>query len=89
MVNKDGSSFGNALAGKVLTKCYATYSSTNGLNDDGGGNGGYYIESADGQLKLMFPPCDSISLDSMVPYTHLAVSVKIDQNDTLSVMAGV
>lgn len=87
--NKDGSTIGQALAGKAIVQGYATYCSTNGLNDDGGGNSGYYIESADGQLKLMFPPTVSISLDSMVPYTRFAVPIKIDQNDTLSVMAGV
>jgi hypothetical protein len=89
MVNKDGSSIGQALTDKKITKVYATYSATNGLNDNGDGNSGFYIESADGQLKGMYPPSCSLSPEAMIPYIDLAIPVHINQNDTLSVMAGV
>ena len=89
MVNKDGSTIGQALTDKKITRVYATYSATNGLNDDGGGNGGYYIESSDGQLKGMYPPSVSVNPGQMIPFVDLAVPVTISQNDTVSVMAGV
>ena len=88
MTNKDGSTIGQALAGKAIKCAYATYGSTKGLNDDGGGNGGFYIESADGQLKVMHPPAVFASTNAMVPYVEYAIPVRIEQNDTLSIMTG-
>lgn len=85
--NKDGSSFGQALTGKVVTKAYAIYSSTNGLNDSGAGNLGLYVETADGQLKYMFPTSQGAFNEVVVPYIKLAVPIRVVQNDTLSVMA--
>ena len=89
MVNKDGSTIGNALTGKTIQCAYATYSAQNGLNDNGDGVGGFYIESSDGQLKAMFPPANGAFDDELVPYISMPVGVRIMQNDTLSVMAGV
>ena len=88
MTNKDGSTIGQALAGKAIVCAYATYGSTKGLNDDGGGNGGFYIERADGQLKVMHPPAVFASTNAMVPYVEYAKAVMIEQNDTLSIMSG-
>ena len=87
MVNKDGSSIGQALTGKVLQSCYATYSSTNGLNDDGGGVGAFYIESAEGSLKFMVPPSNGVGQDPS-PWVS-GYGVRITQNDVLYVNAGV
>lgn len=89
MVNKDGSTIGQALDGKVLSCVYATYAGLNGLNDDGGGNHGFYIESSDGQLKAMYPPTNGAIGEVVVPYMSELMPIKINQNDTLSVMAGV
>tara|TARA_Y100001938_G_C8082456_1_gene429970 strand:+ start:815 stop:1543 length:729 start_codon:yes stop_codon:yes gene_type:complete len=89
MVNKDGSSIGQALTGKVISCTYATYSATNGLNDDGGGVGAFYLESSDGQLKSMYPPTNGGIGEVIVPYMSDLKPVRIMQNDTLSVMAGV
>ena len=88
MTNKDGSTIGNALAGKTIKCAYATYGSTKGLNDNGDGNGGFYIESSDGLLKMVHPPAVFASTNDMVPYIEYAVPVKIDQNDSLSLMSG-
>lgn len=88
MVNKDGMSIGESLAGKVITHVYGTYSSTHGVNDDGGGNSGLYIEDAQGQLKLMYPPQNGRTNDTMSPVQKLAVGIRITQNDTLSIMTG-
>ena len=87
MVNKDGSTIGQALTGKSIVCAYATYGSTKGLNDNGEGNGGFYIEKADGQLKMMHPPAVFASTNAMVPYVEYAKPVKIEQNDTLSIMS--
>ena len=87
MTNKDGSTIGQALTGKAIVCAYATYGSTKGLNDDGDGTGGFYIERADGQLKMMHPPAVFASTNAMVPYVEYAKPVKIEQNDTLSIMS--
>jgi hypothetical protein len=87
MVNKDGSTIGQALSGKSIVCAYATYGSTKGLNDNGEGNGGFYIERADGQLKMMHPPAVFASTNAMVPYVEYSQPVKIEQNDTLSIMS--
>ena len=87
MVNKDGSTIGQALDGQVLQKCYATYSASKGLNDNGAGVGGFYIEAADGQLKGIFPPINGIS-PPISPWMIPTRPIPLGQNDTLSVMAG-
>lgn len=88
MVNKDGSTLGQALESKIISSAYATYSAAKGLNDNGSGVSGFFIESADGQLKFMFPPTDGVDGHTLVPYITPAIGVRITQNDTLSVMAG-
>ena len=87
MVNKDGATIGQALDGQVLQKCYATYSASKGLNDNGAGVGGFYIEAADGQLKGIFPPINGIS-PPISPWMIPTRPIPLGQNDTLSVMAG-
>ena len=88
MVNKDGSTIGQALQGKVISCAYATYSSTKGLNDNGAGVSAFFIETSDGQLKFMYPPTDGRDGHSVVPYISPPRGIAITQNDTLSVMAG-
>jgi len=87
MLNKDGSTIGQALTGKAIVCAYATYGSTKGLNDNGEGNGGFYIERADGQLKVMHPPAVFASTNAMVPYVEYAKPIMVEQNDTLSIMS--
>jgi len=84
MINKDSATIGQALAGKTIKYAYATYNSTKGLNEDGAGVGAFYLESADGQLKHMFPPCQGNGQDP-VPWI-MGYNTRVDQNDTLSVM---
>ena len=86
MVNKDGATIGQALAGKTIVNAYATYSADKGLNDNQAGVSAFYVESADGQLKLMLPPQRGSERNFWL--MNGARPVKIDQNDTLSVMAG-
>ena len=88
MVNKDGNSIGQALTGKTISCAYGAYSASNGLNDNGDGVGAFYIESSDGQLKAMYPPGKGHN-EEVIPYISLPIGVKIHQNDTLSVMAGI
>ena len=85
MVNKDGSTIGQALTNKQLESCYATHASTYGVNEDGAGVGFYYVESAEGQLKGAFPAGFGGAYAAPVPY-QAGYRVRILQNDTLSVM---
>ena len=85
MVNKDGSTIGQALAGKVISKGLATYNATKGLNEDGAGVGAFFIESAEGQLKMMFPPGQG---NGSIPAPWIpAYGTRINQNDTLTITA--
>ena len=86
MTNKDGATIGQALAGKTIVNGYATYGASKGLNDNQAGVSGFYIESADGQLKFMYPP--QLGLEHSWWQMSGAKPVRIDQNDSLSVMAG-
>ncbi len=82
MTNKDGSTLGQALSGKVIKNAYATYNSSKGLNEDGAGVSGFFLESAEGQLKHIFPPCQG---RQSVPIPLISgFGTIIDQNDTLS-----
>ena len=83
MVNKDGSTIGQALDGKSISYAYATYNSTKGLNEDGAGVGAFFLEAADGTLKHMFPPCQGNGQDP-VPWIP-GYNTRVLQNDTLSV----
>lgn len=84
-----GSSIGESLAGETILKYYATYPSSKGLNDMQNGNSAFYVESADGQLKYMFPPQAGNETDGGVDLGDCLVPVTIQQNDTLSVMASI
>ena len=81
-----GNTIGQALVGETIVKYYATYSSQKGLNDNQEGVSAYYIESSDGQLKYMFPPEVGSKKDGGYDVGLCAVPVRIEQNDTLSVM---
>jgi len=82
MVNKDGSTIGQALSNKSIAQAYATYNATKGLNEDGAGVGAFFLESAEGTLKHMFPPCQGNAQDP-VPFIQ-GYNTRILQNDTLS-----
>jgi hypothetical protein len=89
MVNKDGSTIGQALTGKLIECTIPTYSAQNGLNDNGTGVGGFFLESSDGQLKGMFLPGQGTFNELNEQYSQLPVRIPVMQNDTLSVTAGV
>tara|TARA_E500000331_G_C17142746_1_gene663522 strand:+ start:290 stop:1018 length:729 start_codon:yes stop_codon:yes gene_type:complete len=89
LVNKDGSTIGQSLTGKSILCTIPTYTAQNGLNDDGGGVGGFYLESSDGQLKGMFLPGQGTFNELNEQYSELPVRIQVRQNDSLSVMAGV
>ena len=84
LVNKDNSTIGQALTGKVISRVYSNYNSTKGLNEDGAGISGLYLESSDGQLKHVFTPSSGNGF-MLTPYIS-GYGVRILQNDTLSVM---
>ena len=87
LVNKDGNGLGSALVGRVIKYAYATYSATNGLNDDGGGFGALYVQSSDGQLKMCFTPGQGKGQEP-APFIP-GYGTTITQNDVLYVNAGV
>ena len=87
MLNKDGNTIGQALAGKTIAAAFATSSTVYDINESQAGVGGFYIESADGMLKAVYPPIvgdTSSAYPSEAKYQ--AYPVRINQNDTLSVM---
>lgn len=89
-----GGTIGQSLAGERIVCSYQTYPASKGLNDNQAGNSGFYIESADGALKLMACPVAGGPTNggsnglSASPWEEYAVAIPIGQNDTLSVMAG-
>lgn len=87
LLNKDGNGIGKSGVGKVIKYGIPTYSSTNGLNDDGGGFGALYVQSADGMLKMCFPPGQGKGQEPS-PFI-MGYGTAIRQNDVLLVNAGV
>jgi hypothetical protein len=94
-----GGTIGQSLAGERIVCSYQGYPANKGLNDNQAGNAGFYIESSDGQLKLMVNPSSGAGastatgaagdyIQGALPWVEYAVSIPIAQNDTLSVMAG-
>ena len=87
MLNKDGNTIGQALAGKTIAAAFATSSTVFDINESQAGVGGYYIESADGMLKAVYPPITGNAGSSYQDFPrYQAYPVMITQNDTLSVM---
>lgn len=87
MLNKDGNTIGQALAGKTIMKAYATASTVYDINESQAGVGGYYIEAADGTLKAIYPPITGDTSSAYPSFADFQVfPVQISQNDTLSVM---
>lgn len=94
-----GGSIGQSLANEAIVCSYQTYPATKGLNAANDANAGFYIESSDGSLKLMVSPtttggassaADTGSyLQGISGYVEYPVPIQIQQNDSLSVMAGV
>jgi hypothetical protein len=85
LLNKDGATIGQALSTKTIMKAYATYGGTYGINESQDGNGAFYVESSEGQLKAMYPPGKP---GSNLSYFQI-YPVRINQNDTLSVMSDI
>lgn len=90
LLNKDGSSWGEALSGEVVLGAYATYSATNGLADTGVADGidGFFVESSSGQLLGMYAPAGG-GHDHPLPVQYIAQSIRVNQNDTLTCRANV
>lgn len=87
MLNKDGATVGQALDGKMIMGALSVASTVYDINESQAGVGGYYIESADGQLKAVYPPITGDSSSAYPSFPQYQVyPVRITQNDTLSVM---
>jgi len=89
MLNAQGSTLGQALAGQTVVASYSTYSATYGLADTGiaDGVGGIFVESSDGTLKMMYAPCQGATEQEPCPYIPGTFSV--NQNDTMTLRANV
>lgn len=82
LVNKDGATIGQALAGQTAVQMYGVYPSTLGMNNNGGGVFSLWIESPEGQIKALIPPFDGgppVSGSHIVPM--ITTPVSITQND--------
>jgi len=86
LLNKDGNTIGEALAGQTIACTIATFASTNGVADVGIADGinGFYLEDSQGQLKMMYNPCKG---NNQSPTPWVEIPVRINQNDTLQVLA--
>jgi len=89
MTNKDGNTWGESLAGQVVTMAYCTYAALNGLADTGVADGidALFVESASGQLLGMFAP-DQGAYDA-TPIPFVPQAIRVNQNDTLTLRANV
>ena len=87
MLNPQGKTIGQALDGQTISCAYATYAATNGLDDNDGGVNAFYIESAQGTLKAMYPPSRAGNGRGNSGVEYMSYPVKIVQNDTLSITA--
>lgn len=86
MLNKDGLTIGQALAGKTISGAFATCSTSFDLNESNAGVGAFFVEAPDGMLKAMYPPLSGAPVNSGFPVaTYQRYPVRIDQNDTCSV----
>lgn len=87
MLNKDGNTIGQALDGKTIVGAFANASTVFDINESQAGVGGFYIESAMGQLKAVYPPAIADTSSAYPNFAHYQYyPVRISQNDTLSVM---
>ena len=87
MLNKDGLTIGQALAGKTIAAAVATCSTSFDLNESNAGVGAFYVEAPDGMLKAMYPPLSGAPVNASFPVAaYQRYPVRIDQNDTCSVM---
>jgi hypothetical protein len=88
--NKDGSSWGESLAGQSVVGVTATYSADNGLADTGVADGvdAFFVEDAAGQLKFMAAPCKGNQACEPIPWIP-AYGLKVNQNDTMICRANV
>lgn len=88
MVNAQGATWGEALAGETVLGAYATYSATNGLADTGIADGidAFFVESSTGQLLGMFAPSRG---ELNLPVSYTPQTIRVSQNDTLTVRANV
>ena len=88
--NKDGSTWGEALAGQTVVGVTATYSADNGLADVGVADGvdAFFVENASGQLLFMAPPCKGNQAAEPSPWIP-AYGLRVNQNDTLTCRANV
>tara|TARA_R110001592_G_scaffold34120_1_gene117522 strand:- start:674 stop:1408 length:735 start_codon:yes stop_codon:yes gene_type:complete len=86
LLNKDGNTIGEALAGQTILCTISTFASTNGVADVGivDGVNGFYLEDSQGVLKMMYNPCKG---NGQEPTPWIEAPVRINQNDTLSVLA--
>ena len=89
MLNAQGSSYGQSLAGETVVGAYATYGATYGLADTGvaDGIGGFFVESSTGQLKMLYSP--GVAAADAEPMEYIPGTHRVDQNDTLTVRANV
>tara|TARA_Y100000593_G_scaffold93878_1_gene190396 strand:- start:588 stop:1352 length:765 start_codon:yes stop_codon:yes gene_type:complete len=89
MLNKDGSTIGQALSGKTVMCYYGTVSTGFNVNESLAGNSLFYVEKSDGILKAVIPPINTGSSGSDINATITRfneVPFTVEQNDTLSVM---
>ena len=89
MLNAQGATLGQSAAGQTIVGAYSTYGATYGLADTGiaDGVGGFFAESSDGSLKMMYAPDKGLADSQPVPYQ--STPFRVDQHDTMTLRAHV
>ena len=84
LVNKNSATIGQALENEVVVSAYATVPFTNSISEASNGIGGLFVESAEGTLKVIYPPRKG---NQGIPSPYMNYRVPIMQNDTLSILS--
>jgi hypothetical protein len=79
LVNKDGATIGQALAGQQTVKMSAVYPAGVSMNENGGGVSSVWIESPEGQIKGLIPTASGYIGSQVAPSIDAAIS--LTQND--------
>ena len=80
LLNKDGSTIGQALNGLTATQMTARYPQTVGINNALAGVSALFVTASDGSMKAMIPPQSNI--DGVYVGPSITYPVRILQNDS-------
>ncbi len=84
LVNANGASVGQSMAGATSTMMWGVYPSTIGMNNQGGGVSALWVTDAQGQAKALIPPSDGGGASNAISSSDtqaIRIPVRFSQND--------